>query len=57
MRDIAKEFEALETKLSGICPEGRHLSLCKTQLELACMYAKKAAATRASLQKDDAPAQ
>lgn len=41
---IAEAFDELLTKLEGICPNGRPLALCRTHLETACFFAKKAMA-------------
>ena len=42
--DIRKAYDVLDTALTQLVPDGRHKSLCITNLELSCMWAIKAIA-------------
>lgn len=48
-RDVAEAFDTLLSKLEGLAPDGREMALCRTKLEEACFFAKKAMAERNSL--------
>jgi len=44
---VAEIFDDCLEKLKILCPEGRQFSICKTKLEEACFFAKKAMASSA----------
>lgn len=39
---IAESFDALLEKLKELCPDSREFSICRTKLEEAAFFAKKA---------------
>ena len=50
--DIAKTFNDCLNNLVAVCPAGtREFSICKTKLEEACFFAKKAMANDPSNQE------
>lgn len=51
---IAESFDGLAKTLSIVCNDGREMSICRTKLEEACFFAKKAMAIDLSNQQHDA---
>jgi hypothetical protein len=49
--ELALAFNDLITRLHAVCPESREFSICKTNLETASFYAKKAIAMLPENQK------
>lgn len=50
-KEIADRFDDLLQSLADICPDSREFSICKTKLEEASFYAKKAMTTDPKHQK------
>lgn len=50
--ELRKRFKEFAQYLDDVCPDGRHLSLALTELEVASMWAHKAIAGQAPLEKE-----